>query len=485
MLLIEVGNIRSQIVGSSYPYKEMEKKCSYFREGAQFSKAFCKGRWDGTIKLFRKGRFPTGLLSIVAGILKEHNIQFCLDFKVQFPEPKYNWELISVTPYQDQIEAIQAAKKYRRGVLKLPTGSGKTAVVACGIISEFGVDSLFVANQNILIQQAKREFEKNISNCGTIGVIADGEVSIQSITIASIQSLWSRRKDENVYKYLDNVGLIIVDEVQAVGTKMWKEIMNSCNAPYRFGLSATPTRVDNADLEIFACTGPVCYESKASDMIEADRLSDVKIEFVPYDHGLYNISMRYPELYETQIVDNEERNSLIVHETLKLLNEGRDILVLVQRIKHGETLKQMLIENNVQDVEFVFGNITGKLRERLIQDYKDGKFRVLIGSTIFDVGADLPRVSGLVLTGAGQSKIRALQRIGRAIRKWKDKKCALVIDIGDYNISYFEKQAKNRKAQYINEFGESRVITREVHNSSQAKKLKGAHWTVKKMFELF
>lgn len=488
MVTIEVGPVWSYISGPSYPYKEIEKECTYFKEGSQFSRNFGKGRWDGKIRLFRNGRLPTGLVEIAKRILSETNTPYEITLRHTPPRLRqYTWELSSrITPYPEQVAAMETALTAKRGVLKLPTGSGKTAIIASGLIAKFGVRALFVANQNILLYQAKEEFEKNIVGCGEIGIIAEGESNIQPVTVASVQSLWSKKDDNEIARYLANeVDLIIVDETHVIGTKTWKGIMGMCNAPYRFGLSATPTRVDGADLEIFAQTGPIIYESNASDMINEDRLSEVLIEFVPFDHGLFNINMRYPELYEHQIVNNVERNNLIINETIKLLNDKRDILILVQRIKHGDTLKQLLADNKITDVEFVFGEITGATRQNLIKDYKQGKFRVLIGSTIFDVGADLPRVSGLVLAGAGQSKVRALQRVGRAIRKWETKEFAWVIDIGDYNIKYFEKQAKNRRDQYLSEFGEERVKTRESYMSKESLKLKEAHWTVRQLFDLF
>ena len=116
----------------------------------------------------------------------------------------------------------------------------------------------------------------------------------------------------------------------------------------------------------------------------------------------------------------------------------------------------MLAARGINDVEFVWGDIPAEKRVEIRDAFNEGKFRVFIGSTIFDVGMNVPIASGLVLGGAGDSQTRAPQRVGRILCE-AEGKLARCIDIRDLNIKWFDKQAESRMQYYIKRFGDSRV----------------------------
>ena len=77
-------------------------------------------------------------------------------------------------------------------------------------------------------------------------------------------------------------------------------------------------------------------------------------------------------------------------------------------------------------VEFLHGKNKEVLgEERVKQDFATGKIKVLI-STLFDEGVDIPSVVAIIDAGGGKSPIKALQLIGRAIRKFGKKKRAYI-----------------------------------------------------------
>jgi superfamily II DNA or RNA helicase len=83
---------------------------------------------------------------------------------------------------------------------------------------------------------------------------------------------------------------------------------------------------------------------------------------------------------------------------------------------------------------------------------RNGELDVLVASKIFDQGIDIPELNSLVLAGSGKSSARALQRIGRVIRKGKDKKDAIVVDFYD-QCKYLREHSKARKNIYMTEPG--------------------------------
>jgi superfamily II DNA or RNA helicase len=97
------------------------------------------------------------------------------------------------------------------------------------------------------------------------------------------------------------------------------------------------------------------------------------------------------------------------------------------------------------------GKDTSKVRERIKGELENGKIKCLIASKIFDIGIDLPILSGLVIAGAGKSSVRALQRIGRVIRPYPGKTMAAILDFAD-QAPYLSDHARVRRRIYEWEF---------------------------------
>jgi len=372
----------------------------------------------------------------------------------------------------------------RRGLLQLPTRFGKTTVVASGTIAAFGVPTLFIAHQRDLIYDAKSIFEKFILNTGEIGIIGDSQCSYRPITVACIDSLANKLTSATMQRYLkEKVKYVIVDETQYYGPGEYKKVLNMCNAPYRILMSATPERNDGKDLELMAASGKMIYHLTEQDMIKEGYIADVNVEMITFDHKLYNensTGINYNSFYTDAIVHNVERNRVIVNEVKSLLVNKNPSLIIVKRIEHGHILKQMLIDEGIIRVEFIWGEIDAKERIKLRTKFNEGEFDVLIGSTVFDTAIDLHRASGLVLAASGSSKIRAPQRVGRVLSQVMGK-IALVKDIKDLNVKYFAADAIDRQRIYVERYGNSRLSVRGARELSDLEKMFGIN--VSDMFE--
>lgn len=478
-VLIDIYPVWSEIRGGDYvPWKEIDKVCSYFPKNAVYSNAFKAGRWDGVIHLYRRGRFPTGLLANVRNVLDKYGIPYKQRAHFAWPEKQYSWWLNKgINMRQRHLEAIHATMLVKRGLLQLPTRFGKTTIVASGTIAGFGVPTLFIAHQLDLIYDAKAVFEKYIDGVGEIGVIGGGQCTYKPLTVACIDSLHSRLKDYTMQKYLrEYVKYVLVDETQFFGPGEYKDVLYECTAPYRVFMSATAERNDGADLELQAASGPLIYSLTEEEMIEENYISDVHVEMIPFDHKLYNknaTGIKYPEFYDECITFHELRNQLIIDEVIKLLKSGNPTLVIVRRIDHGKILQEMLINAGIQRVEFISGELTNPLdRIKLRDEFNNGKYDVLIGSTVFDTAQDLHRATGLVIAAAGSSKIRTPQRVGRVLSQVMGK-TALVKDIKDLNVKYFEEDAKDRQRHYVSRYGNSRVAVRGVLALTELEKIMG------------
>lgn len=507
-----------KIEGGPIPFHDIIPQTSYFTKTALQSKAYKNGLWDGMVHLFDAalGEFPSGLIERVTYALQKNGIPF--EVKRQFNYPEKSLDLnpvFSFTPTEDQHLAVNALDKSNHGIAKLPTGFGKTSFVAAELIARKGVRSMFLANQRVLIYDAKKDFQEVFANDDVeVGIIGDGEFNPQEITVASIQGVVAalkpptsleisqveaelnlakfRRnhatddsenekaitklekkmdkmkekiiKSQQIRTYLRTVELFIVDESQVLGTDMWNAFLHACPAPYRYTLSATDTRTDGGRIQIVAATGERRFESSASEQIEKGRLAEFMAFYQKFDHGipkdiLKGIEMDYHQAYDIFIVNNEKRNNYLCDWIIKWAREGYSVLALVTRAGHGVKVQEMLMAKGMDEEQFKYvdGKTAKKRRNESIEDFRAGKFPVLIGTSIFDVGFNAKNASKIVRFNAGGSEVREVQRAGRTVRMREDLSRGESIDLIDLNVPYFEAQGWKRMKLIKEEFGEGRI----------------------------
>jgi len=128
-------------------------------------------------------------------------------------------------------------------IIELGTGGGKTFMLAY-IIPKLKQKTLVIVDQTLLVKQMFKELSEN----------SDLEVSVldhtmdlsADVVITTFQFL--RQNDfDRVDKLSNEFGLVVVDEVHIAGAKSVTRTVQSINAKYRIGLSATPTRSDGLD----------------------------------------------------------------------------------------------------------------------------------------------------------------------------------------------------------------------------------------------
>ena len=145
----------------------------------------------------------------------------------------------------------------KRGVVVLPTGSGKTRVAAAAIAAE-GRPSLCLVPTRILLGQWRATLAELLGI--QIGAFGDGEREVRSITVATFESAWRHMNDIG-----NRFELLVVDEAHHFGVGTRDEALEMCTAPRRLGLTATPPAgAPLAGLE--ALVGPVLFELGIADL---------------------------------------------------------------------------------------------------------------------------------------------------------------------------------------------------------------------------
>jgi superfamily II DNA or RNA helicase len=119
------------------------------------------------------------------------------------------------------------------------------------------------------------------------------------------------------------------------------------------------------------------------------------------------------------------------------------ILVIVDLLEHGQLLSELTGE------QFIFGEAGG--RANVYDDFKTGKIPVLISSPILDEGIDITGIKVVILASGGKSKLRLLQRIGRGMRKQKNKFSCDIVDFQDEEIGMLKRHTEKRLKVYKDE----------------------------------
>lgn len=410
---------------------ELNDELSYFERNSQEKEELLQVTPGGMVY------FPAGLLPLVKEILEDNGVTYTVVEPFRNLQNVLNtvWRGHSLRNYQR--EALNEFLEKGRGVVSLPTGTGKT-LLGVRAIHEIGRPAIVLIHQKEVADQwveAVREY---------IGVeparYYDGVHETGAVTVALYQSIYrdgELAKDINLSTY----DVLISDETHRVGADTFNAVTMATNSVYRLGLSATPKRGDGADMRIWAGTGPVIYHKSPEWMIARGFLANpvFKIFDTPRAGGPYE---NWRQEYKNEIIQNEGRNEIVKREAETLASEGKKVYLHVERLPHGEVLNDLIPE-----AKFAHGK--SKDRDEVIEDFRTGDLKIL-ASTLLGEGFDLPELGGVIMCGGMKSEVMTIQKIGRALRP-KGGENAVLIDFqdkGDWVSEHSEQRMETYKKYY-------------------------------------
>jgi superfamily II DNA or RNA helicase len=435
--------------------RELVYNCSYEVQGSFFSEKLQNGQWDGFKKFFSAAtqRFPLGLLSIIRETLTTNNMQYTVIDHRKKPEytiQDYSIPGITFYPYQDA--TIQDCLKYQRGIIQAATGSGKSLMIVALVKALRGLKTNIFVHRNTLLRQLEEDFNK----AGIpVGIIGDGERLVSDINICSLQSVLKRTKisetikrfsRENVH-IIEQADMTIWDECHHLVTDLFYSIHTLAkNSYFRFGFSATPWRDDNADITIQAATGRKIVQWSASYLIEQGYLVKPKVYFIkiPSYPGLPN---DYRQVYNKAVIENDLRNTTIAEIARALIVKDITCLITVKEVKHGNILLDKLFEYLPPNTPMTFikgEGTSGKQKMKVLHDLNAKKLKVVIATTVFGEGINVPSLGALINAKAAKSSVDTLQLYGRVLRKHPNKKKVIIVDIADMTTPYLRSHTKAR-----------------------------------------
>ncbi|ENT3300715.1 DEAD/DEAH box helicase [Acinetobacter baumannii] len=273
---------------------------------------------------------------------------------------------------------------------------------------------------------------------------------------------------QQTIKLLELFEFVILEEAHEAGGNSYYEIMRHCkNAYYRLALTGTPFMRESqeSNMRLMACSGPIAIKVTEKMLIDRGILAKPYFKIVELKKKpakLHSITP-WQAAYRLGIVQNEERNNAICMEILKAREYGMTAMVLVQHTSHGDTLLKLFDDIGIR-ARYIRGEDDQGERKSALTELANKDIDVLIGTTILDVGVDVPAVGLIILAGGGKAEVALRQRIGRGLRAKKfGPNVAFIVDFTDQHNSTLKSHARQR-LQIIREtpgFGENIVANFE------------------------
>lgn len=457
---------------------EVNDILTYEVDNAQFSDAYKLGRWDGTASFFKynEGTFPAGFLYYVAAMLKRRGYDVAF-YRKPLPKPLgenrpkiYGYEYDP--RYEYQYTVTEKLLRHGQIVFRGSVGSGKTlaAMIAYKTILR---PTLFLTTRSILMYQMKENIEKALGE--EIAVIGDGEFGFEKedgkkvlkrFTVATVQTIcaylkdpspsdppekqaFQKRRQELMKRILEKFEFVILEEGHESSANGWFEMLKFCkNAYYRLALTGTPFMRESKEMNmrLMASSGPIALTVSEKQLIDCGILATPYFKYIDIDPPkTLRWKTDWQTAYRLGIVENEQRNKVIALEAKEAVSHGLSVMILFKQIVHGKKIKQLLDAIGIKN-KLIEGANDQKERKEAIEALKEGKIDVLLGSTILDVGVDIPAVGMVIIASGGKAEVAMRQRIGRGLRaKKKGANVCFVVDFNDKGNKYLVNHSDQRK----------------------------------------
>jgi superfamily II DNA or RNA helicase len=421
-------------------------------------------RWDRRTACFRA---PANAYADLVRVAHEAGVEL-EDRARQYAELETGL-LVRRDPRPFQVEALEAWRRARgRGVVVLPTGSGKSHVAVLAI-DDRRRSALVVAPTLDLVRQW---YDLLRTSFGVpVGVVGGGEHEIHPLTVTTYDS---------AYLHMDHLGsrfgLVVFDECHHLPGETYALGARQCLAPYRLGLTATPEREDGRDVVIEELIGPIVYRRDILEL-SGSYLADFEtvrlhVDLPPADRAEYQaeraIYLGFLKKHAIRMGSARGWGEFLMRASRG--DEGRRALLAYRRQRELafaapiklDCVEQLLLEHRTdRTIIFTEDNATAyrvsrrflvpgithqtKVKERsdILERFSDGRYTAVVTSRVLNEGVDVPDASvAIVISGSGSVR-EHVQRLGRILRR-RDGKRAVLYEIVSANTAETYTSARRR-----------------------------------------
>jgi superfamily II DNA or RNA helicase len=329
-----------------------------------------------------------------------------------------------------------------RGVLELPTGSGKT-VVGIAAIECLGTPTLVVVPTIDLVEQWRGELAREFDV--PVGQLGGGEQRIEDLTVSTYDSAYLRAEELG-----DRFGLAVFDEVHHLGGEGYRDVARLLAAPARLGLTATFERPDGAHEAVTRLLGPLVHRVAVDDLA-GEHLADydikrIEVSLTPEERERYERHQEtftdylassgirlhsgsdYQKLVKRSGTDPAAREALLAKQRARevMMNAEAKVDRLATILDRHASGDRVIVFTAHTDLvyrlseRFLVPAVTHETsaaeRREILARFREGTYSRVVTANVLDEGVDVPDANvAVVLSGSGSER-EFTQRLGRILR---------------------------------------------------------------------
>ena len=354
--------------------------------------------------------------------------------------------LIASLPFKltdSQVNAVEDIKKdfnspkHMNRLILGDVGSGKTIISFLALYMNYlsGYQGVLMAPTEILIKQHYENIKKILTDLN-IEILTgsttkkDRDKIIENLKKGQIDILLSTHSVLNDDVVFKNIGLVVTDEQHRFGVNQRKNLQNKGENVDVLYMSATPIPRTLAltifkDMDITEIkTKPLNRKPKITKLYKTSEIKEVLYEMldeIKKGHQIYVVS---------PLIENEE-------ETTKLAS----VNYLYEKIN--------VALNGKVPIGVLHGKLKNEEKENIMNDFKSNKTKILISTTIIEIGVDVSNATMIVIFNAERFGLATLHQLrGRIGRNDIESKCIL---ISDYDTPRLKILEESEDGFYISE----------------------------------
>ena len=337
----------------------------------------------------------------------------------------------------EALAALQTARDqgYKRGVVVMATGLGKTWLSAFDVRQMQAARLLFVAHREEILNQARSTFERMAPTVQT-GIYQSQQQDDADWLFASIQTIG---KSNHLLRFApDHFDYIVVDEFHHAAAPSYRRLLDHFQPRFLLGLTATPNRTDQTDI-LALCDSNLVFERGLAEAIEQHML--VPLTY----HGILDDTVDYTALpwrngkFDPAALENAFASKKRAEHALKQWQQLRQqcSLAFCISIRHAEFMAEFFRAAGIRAAAVYAGS--AKARQTALDELASGALEILFSVDLFNEGTDLPLIDTVLMLRPTESRIVFLQQLGRGLRLHQGKQQLVVIDlVGNHKACLFK-----------------------------------------------
>lgn len=353
---------------------------------------------------------------------------------------------MSLKPRDYQVEAVGSVytyfqNNYGNPVIAMPTGTGKSVVIAMLLQSMF---HYYPTTRVMVLTHVKELIQQNYEKLMTLwpaapaGVYSAGlnrKEANRRITFAGIGSV---AKKAHLFGHID---IVLIDEAHMVSPseettyhKFLAELKVQNPLLKVIGFTATPWRLGSGPITEDGIFTDVCFDITGLHAFNRLIAEEFLCPLVPRSTKLLldteGVHMRGGEFIASELqgaVDKEEITHAALKEALELAHDRNHWLVFASGVDHACNIADMLNDMGVPAIS-IHSKMGNAERDQAILDFKAGKYRVAVNNNVLTTGFDFPAIDCIVVLRPTASTVLWVQMLGRGTRPSPGKENTLVLD---------------------------------------------------------